>query len=397
VNPVELFLAGIAPEHAPALVAGLLAAGWLGTAARWRPRSLVDRWAGVLLGVSAAVHLALPLGGPGHHGPLVTAGFVASGGCYAVLAGRALRGRRWRLPAGLLVLATLVGYLVVVVAGDGADQVGIATALAELVVLGLAVVPTAPTLAVPPAQPPRRFARFAGSAATVTATFLVGAVVWAASFAAHDVEQAAADPATGDHAHQHEHTGRAQAGMIMRSLGTAHHATEAQRTAAAELAAGTTAATARYAELDAALAAGYRMTLQDSGTDVHLEHGAYKKDGATLDPARPEMLVYAIDGGRATLLGVVYVMDTAGVPGPQPGGPITRWHAHNVCATALPPGIGVVSALGGCPPFSVAVTTPEMMHVWVVDNPGGPFADGLDEAWVREYHARAGRPFTAPR
>jgi hypothetical protein len=33
-----------------------------------------------------------------------------------------------------------------------------------------------------------------------------------------------------------------------------------------------------------------------------------------------------------------------------------------------------------------------MMHVWTVDNPGGPYAEGLDEAWVRAYHAEHGRP-----
>ena len=39
-------------------------------------------------------------------------------------------------------------------------------------------------------------------------------------------------------------------------------------------------------------------------------------------------------GGRATLLGVVFVMEKAGVAAPEPGGPITRWHAHNICLTA---------------------------------------------------------------
>jgi hypothetical protein len=153
-------------------------------------------------------------------------------------------------------------------------------------------------------------------------------------------------------------------------------------------------ATERYVDLDAALADGYASAQRMQGTDVHLEHKAHKSDGATLDPARPEMLVYAVDGGRATLLGVVYVMEVAGRPGPQPGGPITRWHAHNLCISALPPGFGIVSPYGGCPALSVSVTSPEMMHVWVVDNPRGPFAESLDEAWVRAYHAEHGRPFT---
>ena len=33
-----------------------------------------------------------------------------------------------------------------------------------------------------------------------------------------------------------------------------------------------------------------------------------------------------------------------------------------------------------------------MMHVWVVDNPAGPFAEGLDKAWVADYQRTHGRP-----
>jgi hypothetical protein len=126
-----------------------------------------------------------------------------------------------------------------------------------------------------------------------------------------------------------------------------------------------------------------------------MEHKGQKTDGLVLDPQRPETLVYAIEGGRATLLGVVYVMERAGVPGPEPGGPITRWHAHNICLTALPPGFGIVTPFGSCPALSVNVTTPEMMHVWVVDSPAGPFAEGLDQDWVRAYHAEHGLPVPA--
>ncbi|HEY0641658.1 MAG TPA: hypothetical protein VGD67_28865, partial [Pseudonocardiaceae bacterium] len=169
-------------------------------------------------------------------------------------------------------------------------------------------------------------------------------------------------------------------------------ATEQQRRAAEELAARVRAATARYADLRTALADGYGGSPRREGTDVHLEHQGHGRDGAVLDPERPEMLVYAVEGGRATLLGVVFVMERAGVAGPEPGGPITRWHAHNICLSVAPPGMGVVSPFGGCPAFSVAVLSPEMLHVWVVDNPGGPYAESLPPDWVREYHTTHGRP-----
>jgi hypothetical protein len=28
-----------------------------------------------------------------------------------------------------------------------------------------------------------------------------------------------------------------------------------------------------------------------------------------------------------------------------------------------------------------------MMHVWTVDNPDGPYADNLDDKWVKQYLA----------
>jgi hypothetical protein len=129
------------------------------------------------------------------------------------------------------------------------------------------------------------------------------------------------------------------------------------------------------------------------GTAVHLDNKAYKNDGRILDPTRPETLVYAISGGRATLLGALFVMEQAGQPGPAPGGPLTHWHAHNVCVTLLPPGFGLVSPFGGCPGLALNITTPEMMHVWVVDDPAGPYVDGLDDTWVRAYHAQHGLPY----
>lgn len=393
MNPVESLLAGISPEHVAGLVAALLAIVWL-TASRWLASAPapVERWAAALLVITAAVHLALPLGHR-HGGPLLAVGFVVCGAGFGWLAGRARNGRRWRLPSALLAVATLVAYLASVGGGEEPDQVGLATALVELAILGLAMVPA-------PGTGRRPVARLAGAAATVTATFLVGAIAWAAAFAGHaettpepDASSTSAAVSTDGAEHHHDHASRAQAGVLMRPGAAAHHATAGQRQAAADLAAATSAAVARYADIDAALADGFELGLQKNGTDVHIENPAHKSDGRILDPQRPEMLVYAIQGGRASLLGVVYVMEQAGRPGPAPGGPITRWHAHNLCATALPPGLGIVTPFGNCPPFSVAIGTYEMMHVWVVDNPNGPFADGLDATTALAHVDRAGLPY----
>jgi hypothetical protein len=151
------------------------------------------------------------------------------------------------------------------------------------------------------------------------------------------------------------------------------------------------AATAKYTHPRRALADGY--VLDDpaaEGLEVHYKNGPHAGDGRVADPERPELLVYAVQGGRAVLLGVVFQMPRAGVPGPRFGGNSTRWHTHNVCLGALPPGFGVVSPFAGCPPLTVMFTVADMMHVWTVDPPGGPYVEHLDEKWVRDLVARKG-------
>jgi hypothetical protein len=162
---------------------------------------------------------------------------------------------------------------------------------------------------------------------------------------------------------------------------------------AIDLAARTKAALVRYTDIRAALAAGYRPTLTRTGFSVHLANKRYTGDGVVLDPRRPEQLMYAVADGRATLLSAVYTVPYAGRPAPTPGGPLTRWHSHNVCLTVFPPGLSVVDAYGGCPPFAVQAAIPWMMHVWVVDNPGGPYTDGEPDAWTRAFNRAHDIPF----
>ncbi len=366
---------GIAPEHAVGLFAGLIAMVAV-FFVKGGSRSTVDRWAAALLAYSAAVHLFLPFG---HRDTaLLTAGMIACGAAFAVLAWRAHLGRGWRIGTAVLAPLTVVAYLV---RSEDADQVGILTALLELTAFGLAVATT------------RRVGRVFGSVATVFAVFLAGAVIWVESFVAHQATSTDAQAPSVGHSHEggHEHLARAQAGVIMRPLTGDHHATPQETAAAIALTSATKAAMAKYAKLSDALAAGYKYPLGSrSGMDVHMEHPEYKKDGRAVDPQRPEMLVYAIDGGKATLLGVVFVMERAGDAGVAPGGPITRWHAHNLCVSLTPPGIGIVTPYGGCPSFSVTITIAEMMHLWLVEPPGGPFAEGVDKAWASEYHDKHG-------
>jgi hypothetical protein len=44
--------------------------------------------------------------------------------------------------------------------------------------------------------------------------------------------------------------------------------------------------------------------------------------------------------------------------------------------------------------FSVHLTVGEMMHVWTVDHPGGPYDDDSPDSWIRAYNLAHGEPFT---
>jgi hypothetical protein len=378
VNAWQTLWTGIDPGHVAAFIAGVIAAIVV-PLLPGGPRYPADRWAMTLLGVAGAVHIALPLN---HLGPpLLAAGFVVSGLVYGILAYFVYVGRAWRVATLVVVPLTLIAYLVVVIGRkEEADQIGVATALVEITAGGLA-------------QRGIRGLRVLGNIGTALIVVVFGAVVWIATFVAHEAGEASPSGPSVSSGHTHERLARTQAGVIMRPWPGAAHPTVEQERAAGALAASTSSAVQRFVKIEDALKAGYHWPLgKHTGPDVHLENEAYKKDGRVLDPERPEMLVYAVGSGRAVLLGVVYVMERAGEPGPAPGGPITRWHAHNLCVSLMPPGVGIVTPYGGCPALSLTGTIPEMMHVWVVKNPAGPFAEGIDRPWALAYLRDHGRP-----
>lgn len=96
---------------------------------------------------------------------------------------------------------------------------------------------------------------------------------------------------------------------------------------------------------------------------LHAEHRRFSHDGRYLDPRRPETLVYAnVPGRKLVLIGVMFSMPR-GKHGPAPGGPITRWHFHQVCARGDRRGL-TPRPDGSCPPGSRPRPGSEMMHVW---------------------------------
>jgi hypothetical protein len=153
-----------------------------------------------------------------------------------------------------------------------------------------------------------------------------------------------------------------------------------QRKAATRLLAEIRAAAAHWPTLKKAAAAGFDTdTARRSPGDftvhfLHAENHRYSHDSHYLDPRRPEALIYAnVPGRRLVLVGLMFAMPR-GVKGPTPGGPITRWHTHTVCAAGKKRGLTTPGRNGSCPPGTQAREGSEMLHIWLTGDLRSAFA-----------------------
>jgi hypothetical protein len=135
--------------------------------------------------------------------------------------------------------------------------------------------------------------------------------------------------------------------------------------------------TGRFSTPEQAVAAGW----VGLGDGVHFTYPEYRHDGRDLDPQRPESVVFL----NRKLVAVMYQLE----PGetmddvPDIAGNLTMWHSHgNLCFKSNDlssndyfRGAGVTIG-GRCLSGFQREVTP-MLHVWLVDNPCGPFA-GVD-------------------
>ncbi len=164
--------------------------------------------------------------------------------------------------------------------------------------------------------------------------------------------------------------------------------TAAQLEAAAKLVQDTRAAVARYADLKVAIAAGYVPLEPPDFQIVHYVNPGYMTDADILNPLHVQSLIYYNGNQGPVLIGAMYIMPRRGMAGPAVGGPLTVWHQHsNICFDNVT-GMAVAFAhndffdnndkSGSCPRGSTNKTTPLMLHVWLIDNPDGPFASDME-------------------
>jgi hypothetical protein len=201
------------------------------------------------------------------------------------------------------------------------------------------------------------------------------------------IAESAAHEHGGGHVHASVHD---ESGLSAHAAGSCQP-TSAQLGAAAKLIADTRRGLARFVNLRDALRAGYAPNQPAPAALKHYFNPAYVTDGRVLDPARPEGLLYAYTGRGPVVVAAVYLTNRAGEPGRAVGGCLTRWHLHDdLCSSDPGHGLitGVRSPAGGCPSGQVPWAAPRMLHTWVIDIPGGPFArDGQASAVFRQLHA----------
>ena len=187
----------------------------------------------------------------------------------------------------------------------------------------------------------------------------------------------ALDPSMGD-------MGSTDGQPDMQMYGSTAPPTAAQVVAAARLIQATDTSLKRYANVQAAFAAGYTYVLKTNGEE-HLLYDGPNPAYQGLNPQDPSSLVYAINvpNHAPILLGAMYIMGGDTQNGPQIGGGLTRWHSHLVtCVNGRPTIAGFgVQLSGNCDPASWQNRyTAQMLHVWVVPYPGGVFSDDLSAA-----------------
>jgi hypothetical protein len=185
--------------------------------------------------------------------------------------------------------------------------------------------------------------------------------------------------AAHDHTPQAAIAGSSSQGSALHDHGAAIAVTAAELEGATRLVTETRAAAARFADIEAARAEGYYQVAPPRNGLAHYLNAGYTRDGRILDPERPESLVYLrLTDGRWQLVGVLYRMPSPDQPGPRVGGPLTAWHAHDNLCTANGRVVGTIVD-GRCTNGTWS-KTPEMLHVWLVDNPDGVFSDDMEPA-----------------
>jgi len=140
-------------------------------------------------------------------------------------------------------------------------------------------------------------------------------------------------------------------------------------------------------DIEKGLADGFAPPAHDP---THYRNDENQLDNHILDPDRPEYLMYYTLDGKSFLAGFMFMANTRKEHGPQIGGPLTIWHYHTwrraQCGGEGMLPSGWVAAGGTCDEGTPQYRSGEMIHVWLIDRPFGPFSTSMN---LDEKEARA--------
>ncbi len=130
---------------------------------------------------------------------------------------------------------------------------------------------------------------------------------------------------------------------------------------------------------DQAVRDGFHLMFID---DIHYVKEDFATDDGILDPERPEFLMfYQTDYGKR-LVAYMYLARHRDERGPQMGGPLTLWHHHFLAKPICHLHDLIWAAFPGedgqCSVGTPHNRSPEMMHVWFIDHPQGPFSTRME-------------------
>ncbi|GAC1478787.1 MAG: hypothetical protein PVSMB9_01600 [Candidatus Dormibacteria bacterium] len=170
------------------------------------------------------------------------------------------------------------------------------------------------------------------------------------------------------------------------ALGWSQQQAIRQSAAAGKLVADTRAGIAKYSNVNVAIRAGYEPMTPMNGPLVEWVNPGFTKAGHLLDVQRPERLMYVSAPGGLMLAGAMFVLPDRASPPAIAG---AHWHRHlDLCYLATATIAGTNGYGAPCPAGSTARPTPLMLHVWIVPNPQGAFADDLMPAAIGALFSR---------
>jgi hypothetical protein len=152
-------------------------------------------------------------------------------------------------------------------------------------------------------------------------------------------------------------------GMVMAPVSSTPP-TPSQEAAASTLVAAVEQGIGQYSNLATAEADGYKSISSSRGPMTHYLNRSVVEQGDVLDPSHPSALMFANTVSGPVLIGAMFLGPAPCVPGPDVGGSLTQWHAHDNLCISGGQLVGKATAEGTCTVGTHRESTYFMLHVW---------------------------------